>query len=98
MRNRDEAPRAFPLAGEWVTMHEIRVTIPAGKASSVAQIARKAGIRQASVYSIYSYGPDEPQEVVSVEVPTPEAKNFLDALLADACFDSEKCSISSREL
>jgi len=49
------------------------------------------------VYSIYSNGPDEAQEVVSVEIPIPEAKTFPDALLADPGFDSEKCSISTRE-
>jgi hypothetical protein len=36
--------------------------------------------------------------VVSVEAATPQAKAFMDSLLASPSFDPEECSVTSREL
>ena len=57
-----------------------------------------AGIANVSVYDVFVHGPELRKHVVSVECSTPQAKAFIDALLASAAFDTEECSLSSREL
>ncbi|MGA8026665.1 MAG: hypothetical protein WB992_05925 [Bryobacteraceae bacterium] len=79
-------------------MHEIRVTVPEGRAKDVAELALRAGITQASVYPVFAYGPNQNKEVVSAETSTPKAKKFADSVLTSPWFDSAECSISSREL
>jgi hypothetical protein len=79
-------------------MHEIRVTGPVGHSESIAQIALSVGAKHVSVYSVYSYGPNQHQEVLSAELPTPQAKAFVDALLSSPGFDAKHCTVTSREL
>jgi hypothetical protein len=79
-------------------MHEIRVTAPQGKGTEIAALALKTGIEQACITSTYVYGPNRPAEQVSVEVSTPRAKAFVDALFEREDFDPETWSITSREL
>lgn len=79
-------------------MHEIRVTVPEGRAKDVAELALKAGIAQASVYPVFAYGPNQTKEVVSTETSTPKAKKFADSVLTSSWFNPAECSISSREL
>ena len=79
-------------------MHEIRITVPEGRAKEVAELALRAGITQASVYPVFAYGPNQTKEVVSAETSTPKAKKFADSVLTSSWFDSAQCSISSREL
>lgn len=79
-------------------MHEIRVTVPEGRAKDVAELALKAGIRQASVYKVFAYGPSRNKEIVSAEISTPEAKKFADSVITAPWFDSRECSVSSRQL
>jgi hypothetical protein len=79
-------------------MHEIRVTVPQGMGAEVAQIALSIGIEEASVAALYRHGPNRPAEQVSVEVSTPVAKAFVDAVMANDRFDPEQWSITSREL
>ncbi|MBV9155609.1 MAG: DUF389 domain-containing protein [Acidobacteriaceae bacterium] len=79
-------------------MHEIRVTVPQGRAKDVAELALRAGITQASVYPVFAYGPNQKKEVVSAETSTPKAKQFADSVLTSSWFDIADCSISSREL
>ena len=79
-------------------MHEIRVTGPVGSAEPIAQIALSAGAKHVSVYSVYTYGPNQQQEVLSTELPTPQAKAFLDALLSSPRFDATRYTVTSREL
>lgn len=79
-------------------MHEVRATVPVARSGAVARIAMDAGIANVSVYDVFVHGPELRKHVVSVECSTPQAKAFIDALLASAAFDTEECSLSSREL
>jgi hypothetical protein len=78
-------------------MHEIRATVPINRSAEIARIALNAGIASVSVYEVFVHGPEQHKHVVSVETATPQAKVFIDALLASPLFDAE-CSITSREL
>jgi hypothetical protein len=79
-------------------MHEIRVTVPQGRANDVAELAMRAGIPQVSIFQAFAYGPNVVKEVVSAETSTPIAKKFADSVLTSPWFDSSQFSISSREL
>jgi hypothetical protein len=79
-------------------MHEIRVTVPEGRAKDVAELALRAGIKQATVYKVFDYGSNQTKEIVSAETSTPHGKKFADSVLTSAWFDSRECSISTREL
>ncbi len=79
-------------------MHEVRATVPADRSTAIARIALDTGIPAVSIYEVFVHGPDRRKNVVSVETSTPKAKAFIDALLASPLFDTENCSISSREL
>jgi hypothetical protein len=79
-------------------MHEIRVTVPEGRAKDVAELALNAGIKQATVYKVFAYGSNHSKEVVSAETSTPRGKKFADSVLTSPWFDSRECSITTREL
>ncbi len=79
-------------------MHEIRVTVPRGKAKDVAELAMESGIQQVSIYEVFAYGPNQTKEIVSAETSTPLAKKFADKVLTSPWFDSSESSVSSREL
>jgi hypothetical protein len=79
-------------------MHEIRVTVPEGRAKDVAELALQAGINQASVYKVFTYGPNRTKEIVSAETSTPNGKKFADSVLTSPWFDARECSITTREL
>lgn len=79
-------------------MHEIRVTVPEGRAKDVAELATRAGISQVSIYPVFAHGPNQPKEIVSAETSTPLAKKFADSVLTSPWFDSTESSVSSREL
>jgi len=79
-------------------MHEVRLNVPQGKGAEVAALALRIGIDEASVTSVYLHGPDRPADQISVSVPTPKAKSFLDAVFAHPEFDPDTWSITSREL
>lgn len=79
-------------------MHEIRVTVPEGRSKDVAELAKRAGIPQVTVYPVYAHGPNCTKEIISAETSTPLAKKFADSVLTCDWFDSAESSISSREL
>ena len=79
-------------------MHEIRVTVPEGRAKDVAELAMRAGIPQVSIYPVFAHGPNCNKEVISAETSTPLAKKFADSVLTSEWFDSSESTISSREL
>jgi hypothetical protein len=79
-------------------MHEIRVTVPEGRAKDVAELALQAGIKQATVYKVFAYGSNRTKEIVSAETSTPHGKKFADSVLTSPWFDSRECSITTREL
>ena len=63
-------------------MHEIRVTVPPDCSAEIAHIAIAAGIAHPSVYEVFVHGLKRPMHVVSAEAATPQAKAFIDSLLA----------------
>lgn len=79
-------------------MHEIRVTVPEGRAKDVAELALRAGVSQVSIYPVFAHGPNRTKEIVSAETSTPLAKKFADSVLTSPWFDSAEWSVSSREL
>jgi hypothetical protein len=79
-------------------MHEIRVTVPEGRAKDVAALALQAGIKQATLYKVFAYGPNRTKEIVSAEISTPSAKKFADSIITAPWFDSRECSITTRQL
>lgn len=79
-------------------MHEIRVTVPEGRAKDVADLALRAGIKQVSCYSVFAHGPNRAKEILSAETSTPRARTFADSVLTAPWFDSAECSVTSREL
>ncbi len=81
-----------------IEMHEVRATVPVERSAAVARIALDAGIENVSVYEIFVHGPETRRHVVSAEVPTPKARDFVHALLDSSCLVGPDCSISLREL
>lgn len=79
-------------------MHEIRITVPEGRSKDVAELAKRAGIPQVTVYPVYAHGPNCRKEIISAETSTPLAKKFADSVLTSDWFDSAEFTISSREL
>lgn len=79
-------------------MHEVRATVPVDRSAAVARVALDVGIDNVSVYEIFVHGPETRRHVVSVEVPTPQARDFVNALFASSCLDGADCSLSLREL
>lgn len=79
-------------------MHEVRATVPQRRSAAIARIALDQGIAQVSVYDVFVHGAGCRKHVVSVECSSPQAKAFLDALLASPLFDAAECSVSSREV
>lgn len=79
-------------------MHEIRVTVPEGRAKDVADLAHGVGIKQVSIYPVFAHGPNERKEVVSAEISTPKARHLADAVLTAPWFNSAECTLTSREL
>src|SRR6266576_6839039 len=79
-------------------MHEIRATLPSEHVTAAMRLAREAGIQRVSIADVYVHGPDERQQVISVEASTPKARAFVEALLGSADIRSADYSITSREL
>src|SRR4051794_24101566 len=79
-------------------MHEIRATLPPEQAAAATRLARDAGIQRISVADVYVHGPNQRQQVVSVETSTPKARAFFEALLGSKDIRHADCSITSREL
>jgi hypothetical protein len=76
-------------------MHQIQVSTPKGKGKTVAELALKVGIQQASVSQAYAYGPNEEQDQVNILTDTPSARKFLDSLMSASYFDPRKYNILS---
>ena len=79
-------------------MHEVRATVPVERSAAIARIAIDQGIAQVSMYDVFVHGPERRKHVVSVECSSPQAKAFLDALLASPLFEAGECSVTSCEV
>src|SRR3954447_12134252 len=79
-------------------MHEVRITAPVQASDRLVGLALEAGISKATVYDVFVHGPNERQHVISVEISTPQAKAFLDALFGADWLETKQYSITTREL
>jgi hypothetical protein len=79
-------------------MNEIKVMAPKGKAKQVAKIALDLGIQEITVSQVYVHGPNEEKDQLGMEVSVPQARQFIDQLLAAPFFDINEYSVSSDEL
>jgi len=78
----------------------VKVQAPAGKGEEVAQLAFAVGIAQVTVRQEQVYRPNQAREakdVVDIEVATPLAKAFIDAVLTAPFFDPEAYAITVRQ-
>lgn len=79
-------------------MHEIRMTVPPEQVAETARLAHEVGIDRVSVADVYVHGPDVHRRIVSVETSTPNARRFVQALLASKALATTDYSLTSREL
>src|SRR3954467_1630017 len=79
-------------------MHEVRITAPVQVSDRLVGLALEVGISQATIYDVFVHGPNERKHVISVEISTPQAKAFLDAVFGADWFDTKQYSITTREL
>jgi hypothetical protein len=79
-------------------MQEVTVNTPKGKGEQVARLALEAGIIEASVSSVYTYGPDQEQDVVSIEVSAPEAAQFIQKVMSSSFYDPNDYTIVADEV
>jgi uncharacterized protein DUF389 len=78
----------------------VRVKAPEGQGTVVAAVAFQVGIAQVTIHQESVYRPDQPpvrQDVVDLEIATPAAKAFLDALMAAPFFDPKTYPIAVRQ-
>jgi len=79
-------------------MHEVRVTVPRGSGSAVAEVALEVGIQHVTVCPVRRVEPRGDAEIVSVETSTPMAKAFLHRVLSLGVADLRESSITTREV
>jgi len=79
-------------------MQEVTVNTPKGKGEQVARLALEVGITEASVSSVYTYGPDQEQDVVSIEVSAPEATAFIHKVMSAPFYDPADFTIVADEV
>ena len=73
-------------------MRLVKVTAPRGKAADVARIAFEQGIADVSVQAVEQHKPGvepQPRDAVDTKVSTPQAKAFVDAVIAAPFFNRE---------
>lgn len=81
-------------------MRLVRVSAPEGHGEKVARVAFEVGITHAKLHqqrALHKYKPESVKDVVEVEAATPDAKAFLDRLMAAPFFDCAEYSIALRQ-
>ena len=81
-------------------MRLVKVTTPEGKGTEVARVAFGVGISEVSIHNSTKHEPGaqpEARDVVDLKVSTPQAKNFIDALLESRFFSRKSYTIDVRE-
>jgi len=81
-------------------MRLIRINAPQGKGADVARTAFSVGINQVSIFQIESHrasGEIQTKDAVDVETSTPQAKRFVDALLAADFYNPVDYTINIRQ-
>lgn len=79
-------------------MHQVTVTAPQGKGEQVAELALENGISSPSVYQVYDFGSKQDKDVVEADAATPQASQFVKAVIAAPFFDPKEYSVTSDEL
>jgi hypothetical protein len=79
-------------------MQEITVITPQGKAKPVVRVAQAQGIAQVAVSQVYVYGPDKEHDEVRFECSSPQAAQFIEALMSAPFYDPLEYSVSDDEL
>lgn len=81
-------------------MRLIKVSAPEGKGSNVIELAFSVGIKEVSLHRAeYHRARREVQikDVIDIQISTPKAKVFADALLESEFYNQEEFSISTRQ-
>lgn len=81
-------------------MRLVKVQAPEGQGAAVVQVAFDVGISHVSVRQEQVHRPDqrpETKDVVDVEVATPIAKAFIDAVMTAPFFDPTAYSLNVRQ-
>ena len=80
-------------------MRRVKVMTPAGKGHEVVEVAFRVGIDDVSVQQVEVHKPNQGPEIkdrIDVEVSTPTAKAFVEAVLAAPFFNPHDYSITVR--
>ena len=79
-------------------MRVVTVKAPEGKGMTVADLALSVGIAQASVTQVYVRGPNQTMDRVEVQTSTPNAKKFVEALMAAPYYTPQDYHIAVRDM
>ena len=80
-------------------MRRVKVMTPAGKGHEVVEVAFRVGIDDVSLQQVEVHKPDRGPEIkdrIDVEVSTPTAKAFVEAVLAAPFFDPQSYTLTVR--
>jgi hypothetical protein len=81
-------------------MRLLKITVPAGMGGQVKATAFSEGLDAVSIHQVTKFTPEgskSEMDVVDIDLSTPHAKRFLDALFNEDYFESGKVSIEVRE-
>ncbi|WAS95387.1 hypothetical protein [Nannocystis punicea] len=79
-------------------MREIRLTLPRGSAEAVFDLARAAGIAEASVHEVRVLGRETTAEEMTLKSSAPKIRTFLRELLRSPLFDRRTVRFSAHEV
>ena len=81
-------------------MRLVKVTAPQANSAAVVQIAFSCGISQVAVSQVRvlrENGDSETKETIDIQTSTPQAKRFIDALLAAEFYSREDFTVNTRQ-
>src|SRR4051812_44842079 len=81
-------------------MRLLKITVPGGMGGEVKSTAFSVGVDAVGLHQVTKFAPDGSQsemDVVDIDLSTPHAKTFLDALFNEEYFEPGKVSIEVRE-
>src|SRR4051794_33154173 len=83
-----------------VRMRLVKVQVPEGHGDAITQIAFAVGIGQVTMRQEQTQRPGQAREtrdVVDIEVATPTAKTFIDAVMAASSYSPDEYAITVRQ-
>src|SRR5438105_4641867 len=81
-------------------MRLIKISVPAGWGEKVLNTAFSAGVKRLSMLQWTEYlanGQTETKDVLDIQTSTPQAKRFIDKLLAADYYDPEQVTFNTRQ-